>query len=134
LATQDGNWLVVAPGLPASGRANTVNRNALGILLRAMDKEGTLRLDDVANFAIAQNKAPSMNDFDMIYPRLINSSATNRSLMPLVGNYSVYRFYGTLTAGQRQAVQASQQIPFMNLSQQQIGLIADLLYNSPQGP
>jgi hypothetical protein len=135
ISKQDDNWIVVSPGLPASARVNTVNRAALGSLLRSMDKNDTLRLDEVANFALAQDKVPGMNDFDILYPRLINDSITNRSLTPLAtGSYSLYKFFATLSSGQRDAIGSGRQIPFTNYSSQQLALIADMLYNSPQGP
>lgn len=135
VAQQDESWIVVSPGMPYSGRARTISRSALGNLLRTLDKTGTLRLDDVCNFAGATNKVPGLNDFDTLYPRLINDSATNRQIMPLaMGSFSLYKFYGSLSSGQRQAVGSGQQIPFSSFSSQQLDLIADMLYNSPQGP
>jgi hypothetical protein len=132
---QDGDWIVISPSMPYSGRAATINRSALGNLLRTLDKQGSLRLDEVANFAMAQNKVPGMNDFDIFYPRLINDSATDQYLMPLaMGNYSMYRFYATLSTAQRNAIASGQQISNMNLSSEQTALVADMVYNSMQGP
>jgi len=134
-AKQDDSWIVVSPALPATGRSETVNRSALGTLVRALDKNGQFSLDDLGNFATAQDKVPGLNDFDAIYPKLINASVTNRDFVPLAtGSYSLYRFYGTLTGAQRAAVAGGRQISFSNLSPEQIGLISDMLYNSAQGP
>ncbi len=131
----DGDWIVVSPNLPASARANAVDRSALGILVRSLDKNGMLHLDDLCNFALAQSKVPAISDADYTYVRLINGSAASREFMPLAsGSYSLYRFYGSLSGPQRQSVASGQQISFMNLSSQQLGLVADMLYNSPQGP
>ncbi|MFI5384778.1 MAG: hypothetical protein ACHQ50_01545 [Fimbriimonadales bacterium] len=134
-ATQDESWIVVSPEAPATGRANTVSRSVLKGLLAKMDKSGFLRLDEVADFALAESKTPGLEDIDIQYPRLINNASADRDLMPLaMGSDSLYKFYGTLSSSQREAVAASRQISFMNLSGQQIALIADMLYNSQQGP
>lgn len=132
---QDGDWIVVSPGLPASGRAGMVNRTALRSLLQAMAKAGSLHLDDVAGFALAEPKTPGMNDIDMLYPQLISNAITDHDLMPLaMGSDSLYKLYATLAPQQRNALAASRQLPFMNLGPQQLELISDILYNSFQGP
>jgi hypothetical protein len=112
-----------------------VSRTALGNLARTIDKNALLRLDDVANYALASTHAPQFNDIDILYPRLLNDSVADRDLGPLVtGSYSLYKFYGSLSGGQRDTLMAGKQMSFTSLSPMQTNLLADLLYNSSQGP
>ncbi|HTQ12215.1 MAG TPA: hypothetical protein VMI31_19280 [Fimbriimonadaceae bacterium] len=135
VAKQDGDWLEVSPEFPAAARAGKVDRAALGTLLRALDKNGEFSLDDLCGFAVAQDKVPGLNDIDGIYPRLVNTSAANSDFSPLAtGSYSLYRFYGTLTSGQRQAVASGRQMAMSGLGPDQLALVSDMLYNSAQDP
>ncbi|HVT13089.1 MAG TPA: hypothetical protein VHE55_12565 [Fimbriimonadaceae bacterium] len=134
-ATQDGDWMVVSPLHPASARAETIDRPALKTLLQSMDRNDCVRLDDAANFALAETKVPGLRDFDILYPRMINNGATEHDLLPLaLGSFGTYKFYGSLSPGQRQSVMSGQPYSFSNLTPQQVSLIADMLYNSPMPP
>lgn len=134
-AAQDGDWMVISPRYPATARINTVDRGALKKLLQTMDRLGVIRLDDAAEFALAETKVPGLNDFDILYPRMINDGATDHDLAPLAyGSFTLYKFYGSLSSGQRQALASGRQLSFSGLSSQQTALIADMLYNSPMPP
>jgi len=134
-AAQEDSWIVVSPGLPATGRAETVDRPALGVLLRALDKNGQFSLDDLCNFAVAQTKVPGLTDIDFTYARLINTTAADADMSPLAtGSYSLFRFYGTLTSGQGEVAASGRPLAFMNLSPDQLSLISDMLYNDAQNP
>lgn len=131
----DGDWIVVSPTQPFAGRAATVNRAAVRNVLRVMDKEGALHLDDVAAYALAENKIIGLTDIDFLYPRLINASLASTNIASLAtGSDSLYKFYGTLSQNQRQAIASGQQVRLGNLNQEQLGYVAEMLYNSPQGP
>lgn len=134
-SNQDGDWMVVSPRYPATSRVNTIDRGALKTLLQNMDHLGVIRLDDAANFALAETKVPGLNDFDILYPRMINDGATDHDLAPLAyGSFTLYKFYGSLSSGQRQALASGRQLNFSGLSSQQTALIADMLYNSQMPP
>ncbi len=134
-ATQDGDWMVVSPSHPASARIETIDRSALKTLLQSMDKNKGARLDDVANFALAETKVPGLRDFDILYPKLIDNAATEHDLQPLAfGSFPTYRFYGSLSGGQRQSVMSGRQFGFANLTPQQMALVGDMLYNSVMPP
>lgn len=131
---EENGWMVVAPVRPYSARAAKIDRSAVGNLIRKMDKEKGIRLDDVAAFATATTKVPSYQEIDLLYPQLIDASTTNSSLAPLMYNLPMYKFYGSLSSAARQSFGSGQQIRFASLSAQQLDLVADMLYNSPQGP
>lgn len=136
LTAEEGDgWMVISPMSPYTARVNKVDRSAVASLLREMDQDKTLRLDSVAGFAVSQDKIPGFEDIDILYPRMIDSALTDASLTPLAsGSFSLYKFYGLLPPASRQAVAAGRQIRLGMLSSQMKGLVADMVYNSPQGP
>lgn len=129
------DWYVVSPLAPAQARDLTVDRPALGKLLRALDRSKLLRLDDIAAFAVAQAKVPGFDDIDGDYVGMIDYAALGRTFGPLVGGeYPTYRLYGTLSPAQRRTLQDKGRFPMMNMTPAQVSLIADMVFNSYEGP
>lgn len=134
LETSD-DWYVVAPVAPAQARELAVDRAALGKLLRTLDRTHLLRLDDIAAFAVAQAKVPGFDDIDGDYVGMIDHAALGRTFGPLImGDYPTYRFYGTLSPAQRQALRDEGRFAIANMTPAQVSLIADMVFNSYEGP
>lgn len=133
---QDNGWLLVEPRNPASSRDRRVNRVALGAALKAMNGKGYLSLDDWANFAKKQAKAPRFGEFDESFFRLINTPAADAGLgqFSFGGGWQTLQFYGSLTTAQKQAMAQNGRVSLNSLSAYQIGLVAEQVFNSFEGP
>ncbi len=129
-------WMIVAPQKPSESRTRVVNRQALGTTLRVADARGNINLDVWADFASKQRKAPRSGEIDESYLRIINNSAAEEGLSQFSfnGGWQTLQFYASMSTAQRQALQQSGQIQLRTLSQYQIGLVMDQLFNSFDGP
>lgn len=129
-------WMIVSPKNPVLAREKRVNRSALGTTLRTMDSKGFLSLDDWAAFATRQSKAPRIGEIDDNYLRMINNPAADEGLgqFGFGGGWQTLQFYASMSSAQRQALMQNGQIPLRNLSQFQIGLVNDQIFNSFDGP
>jgi hypothetical protein len=132
---KDG-WLLVSPKSPAASRTETVNRVALGNALKQLDQKGNLNLDQWSTFAAAQSKAPKMQDIDDYYLRFINTPVAEYGLnqFSFNGGWDTLRFYASLSTGQRQTLSQNGRLPIANLSNFQIGLVSEQVFNSFDGP
>lgn len=137
LKINDANgWMVISPKNPSSAREKKVNRAALGASLRVMNSKGYISLDDWAAFATRQPKAPRMGEIDESYLRMINNSAADEGLgqFSYGGGWQTLQFYASMSNGQRQALQQNGRIPLRTLSQFQMGIVNDQIFNSFDGP
>lgn len=121
-------WMTISPRFPVTSGSVQVNRPALGILLRALATRGYLKLADVSAFALASNPAELVQR----YLETINLAAGSR--LWSMGDWRLLKFYGSLTDAQRAQATGQSQIPLLNLSDQQATLLADMVFNSVEGP
>lgn len=121
-------WMMIAPKFPVASGSVQVNRPALGVFVRALATRGYLKLADVSAFALASNPAELVQK----YLETINLAAGSR--LWSMGEWRLLRFYGSLTDAQRQQVAGQSKIPLLNLSDQQATLLADMVFNSFEGP
>ena len=133
---EESGWLLVAPQSPASARDRRVHREALGNALRQMDAKGYLGLDQWANFASRQAKAPRMSEIDDAYLRLINGPAADSGLNQFMmsGGWQMLQFYSSMSNGQRQTMAANGSLPLGTLSARQRNLVHEQGFNSIEGP
>ncbi len=126
-------WLEVAAQLPGEAIQNPVNREALGGLVRSLDFQKYLKLDDMASFSLAQNKPVSSSDIDGLYLKLVNSGQASSA-----GNYLdnpwTLRIYATLTPFQRSSADAKRPLSLSDLTSQQRDWLAHDIFNSWDGP
>lgn len=134
--TDTNGWMVISPKTPSAARDKKVNRAALGATLRVMNSKGYISLDDWATYSTRQAKAPRMGEIDESYLRMINNSAADEGLgqFSYNGGWQTLQFYASMSNGQRQALQQNGRVPLRTLSQQQIGIVNDQIFNSFDGP
>lgn len=134
--TDASGWLLVSPKTPSAAREREVNRVALGATLRVMDSKGFISLDDWAAFATRQPKAPRSGEIDESYLRLINNAAADEGLnqFSFGGGWQMLQFYAGMSTAQRQALSQNGSVALRTLSQQQIALVNDQIFNSFDGP
>lgn len=113
IALQAG-WLIVSPCEPVLATLDRTNRAGLGNLLRTLDRQKFLNLDQIAQFALSQEKPASEGELELVYMRLINAGAANRAYDP--ENWLMYRLYGSMAPSQRQELFAGRPVRWMNLS------------------
>ncbi|MDR3688644.1 MAG: hypothetical protein P4L46_04635 [Fimbriimonas sp.] len=134
LAVQENaGWLTVCARHQATGTQNRVSREYLGPMLRTLDSTRILRLDDMAPFAVRQEKPASMGDIDGIYLQIVNHTAGQKAMNYLSGPWTL-RFYAALTPAEKSAVQAGQPISFTDLTSQQVDWLSYDVFNSEDGP
>jgi hypothetical protein len=134
--TVDGEWMTIAPRHHAAALGRKVIRAALGKALRNLEAQGYLNLNDLGSFALAQPKQLGNGDFDFAYMRLVNAGFADQVLSrySFGGGWGMLRFYATLTGPQKQALGNQQQLPFANLTAQQMDMLTDQVFNSFDGP
>ncbi len=131
----DLGWIIASPKSPSSSRSQSVNRFALGNALRQLNAKGFLSLDEWADFASKQAKAPGFSQIDDTYLRLINSPVADAGLGQFSnGGWQTLQFYASLSTVQRQALAQSGRVPMNTLSTYQIGLVFEQVFNSYDGP
>ncbi len=133
---EEAGWMIVSPKTPSSAREQQVNRAALGKALRLLHSKGYLGLDDWAAYAAKQAKNPRSGEIDDGYLRLINSPAADAGLgqFNFGGGWQTLQFYASLSSAQRQTLAQNGQVALRTLSQYQIGLVTEHIYNSFDGP
>ncbi|MGV3618950.1 MAG: hypothetical protein ACO1SV_26790 [Fimbriimonas sp.] len=126
-------WLQVSPKYPVTAREQAIDRVAFGRLGRTLQDGGFVRLNELANFATAQTKAVSTQDFDGSALRLINAGAATTAIGPL-SEPNILRLYATLTPAQQNTLGNGGAIPFTQLTGAQRTIIANDVFTSFDGP
>lgn len=119
-------WLMVAPRQPVLATLNRTNRAALGVLLRSLEDQKFLSLDQICRFALGQEKPVGDGELEMVYMRLINAGAANRAYNP--DDWLMYRVYGSMAPSQRQALFGGRPVRWMNLSSAAKDNLAKLVF------
>ncbi len=130
-----GGWLIAKPANLVASLDNRVDRQALGRALRAMATQGTLSLDEQANYALNSPQVMQQFGIDAEYFRLLDPSVGVRTLSQLYSvQRDVLRFWGALTAGQRRSLLAGERLSFGRLAGNARSAVNSLIYNSSDGP
>lgn len=100
VTTKDG-WTDITSAVPAYDRELRVNRAALGEALRTVARKGTLSVDELAKWSLAQANPSTTEDYRMVALRHISAIEAGR-VSPLMAQPYGIRLLGTLTARQRE--------------------------------
>lgn len=135
-STTEGNWTSLEPKAHISAESEAINRKGLGKILRSLDSKGSLRLDEIAAFALAQNKAPSDRDFAVAYMRGINMGFCEESFLPLGSNemWGMVQLYAVLTPGQKQQLASDAGLRLGQVTTTQRNLVTSQVFSSSDGP
>ena len=127
LETKDG-WMVLKPTRPVLERMKHVDRAALTRLIAVAQAKRMVPLDDLAAYAVANG--PLMgNDVSRLYSLLfVPGAALGMTGMGGMSNWDMLRFYGSLTADQRQALGGGNQIAMRTLLPGQVDLVKRMTY------
>ena len=117
-------WTEVRPSRPSSARKMRVNREVLGKFVRAINKKGSLRLDDLASFALLSPQSEN-GEVAMMYTTLLTG---DYSMMARQGNWEMLRFYGSLSLPQRQSMIDGRPLSVANLSPLQRDILTKMVY------
>jgi hypothetical protein len=120
---KDG-WLTLSSRAPATARRTRMDRALLGQFLRAIAKEGRASLDQMANYAIG------------VEGELYNSLGF--SMMQMIVPYqmdmyyeaSMLRFYGHLSASERQTLSRGGTLAIGRLTSPQSAAINEMIFGS----
>ena len=131
----DGTWTVIGAATPSRLREGFADRRALRTLVGAIARTGFLRLDDAAQYALAQREEAGARYLGApIVTILQGQSAFAYGTDPLVSEFETLRVYGSLSAAQRAALLAGQNVPYSALSPEASDAIGRILFDSPTGP
>jgi len=130
---QSNGWVVISPSEPNAAEYQRVNRVALAKLIRALDEKGAVSIDDIATFALSQEKPVVPYDVDGKFLQTVCGSAGKKAVTAL-RQPDVLRIYGTLNSGQRAAMLASASISIDHMTVDQKKWLADDIFNSNDGP
>jgi hypothetical protein len=108
---QEPNWLIARALDPVMSRRMKVDLSALGALLRATDRRGTIFLSDISAFAAA---APE--DFERIGLMIRFIVALPKALRVLEQwNWQLLRFHGMLPEAPRRFLESGGKLPYAQL-------------------
>ncbi|MCX7798764.1 MAG: hypothetical protein N2109_00290 [Fimbriimonadales bacterium] len=120
----EGDWIVGKPTRPWYQRQQRQDRAALARLIASAGARGTLRLDDLASYALTNPPLLESPVASLLALLTIPGAASNPNSM----QWELLRFYGSLTAGQRQRLAAGDAIPLRELTPSQRGNVWRMVY------
>ena len=128
LTEREENWLIISPARPNEMRTKQVNRIALGELLRSCRSNEGLRLDELSQMAVRQEKPVKSQDIDglqirVIFPELFEAA------IEAFGRTDQLRILGTLTAAERSLMERNAPIPLGMLTPSQFNWLGDDVFN-----
>lgn len=129
---EQGGW-IMATATDPTGVPNThVNRATFRKVLRSLNAQGAVRLEELTEFAKAQIKPAANGDYDGFCMRLINDNSAEDALR-MLEDPDTLRFYAALNPEQRRVLASGG-----TLRASEIGPALDYLareyYQSPGGP
>jgi hypothetical protein len=129
---EEEGWLVMGPELPHQLRMERMDREAASRLLHAVHKHGLMRLDDLAAYAAQRPQPLPTNALDQAYLGAIHPGA-RAELAAAPFNWRTLRFYGLLSARQRQDLFAGRTLPFQGMSQELSAVVNSIVYDEGVG-
>lgn len=127
VAMEDG-WLVVRPSKPAQSRKERVDRVALARFIAACVGKEVPSLDDLAAYA-AVAEPPMVTP--LVSPYIANYAASvfQGGFMGML-SWDMLRFYGTMSASQRQVLASGGRLNFGSLSPVQRALVDKMTFGA----
>lgn len=137
--SKGGGWMTITPLDWSSMWQERVNRVGLERLIQLLDQNGTVSLDQLAEFAkFAPENSPrdfgGMREFVGSYAQMIEPSAMETSLEDLFENRRALKFYAMLPVQTRSALMAGEEINVAGLDASIRALLHRMVYWSWQGP
>lgn len=129
-ASEQGGWLALSPQYLSESYAGRLDRPVLGAFLRKAAVDGLARLDDLGQYMLRQPLIASGGHFEARYLTLICANAPP----DMTETRLALRFYGMLSAGQRQTLFNGGHVGLGTLSPQQSAVLRGLVYDSMGGP
>ncbi|MBS1716020.1 MAG: hypothetical protein JST30_16965 [Armatimonadetes bacterium] len=132
VVNKDG-WLTVWPARKFEAREARVDRKALAKAIASAKGPAGLRLDDVANYAL---KAPAGTNgaLDLAVMRAVDPTAGDVLQQAYGDNRDVLMMYAAMTPQTKAALFEGRRMPATSVSNNASALLADLVYNSMDGP
>jgi hypothetical protein len=128
------DW-VIRPRDLDHARASRINRVALARLAQAIDPDGLVRVSDMAAFASAQPKAPSLQEYDGLLLRLLAPGSLAEIASRRVGSaWTMLRLLGALSNAQRQALAAGRPLNLGSMPADAQNLVVEDVFHSTDGP
>ncbi len=125
----DPGWLSVQPRTPEQARAVRLNRVAMATLVQAGRTRGSVSLDEMSTFALSVDD-PMDGGLAMLYTLLFVPGSMSPSMMMGTSNWSMLRFYGSLSGPERQAVQRGGRMSFAFMQPSQLALVSRMVFGA----
>lgn len=133
--TREGNFMVARPVFPVTARKTKANRVRLERLLRNLDRNERLSLDDLAAYAYGQPSARGPDSLDSALLRLLDPIVADQEfLQGMSGQRDMLRLWGSFSPSQRQSLAGGYPLPVGSLSADQQAIVARMTYHSIDGP
>jgi hypothetical protein len=134
IAESDG-WIVIRPAERFTAREQQVDRVALAKLLKSLNTNGRLTLDELATYSLTAEAINPINGIDFFSMRIVDPATADRQFNSVFqGNRQMLQFYGLLGASQKTSLGAGRPLPLSGLSQRQRDLVHAMVYHSLDGP
>jgi hypothetical protein len=131
--TAEENWLTIAPKSRLKSRNERIDRVALKNLIDAIVKKGSPRLDDIALYA-TRSPVLANGSFDIAIIRAIDP-ASSQAVSDVYGqDRDMLLLFASLGSGTRQNLAKGQPTPVSSVATTATALVADMTFNSPDGP
>ncbi len=133
IASANG-WIKVTPQFLSISRFKRSDRLIGGQLLRSVNRQKTMTLDDSASFAAKRGTALSHSHFEIPYLNVVNQQAgsTMEGMSPF--NWGMLKLYGTMDVQMRRNMLNEGQVRASSLSPEQMAIFDRMVYDDMQGP
>ncbi len=121
-ADQDGHWLTIRPALPSEARAKRLDREALRELIDHCIGQSPPPLDLLSRYCATQPLVGHNESFESVWLRM-NCSEIAKKLYQHVPERCMYRFWGLLSASQRDRIRNGKSIAMGSLLPEQRTLL-----------
>ena len=128
-------WLTITPSSPVTYRESFVDRTALGTLMRSTYSKGYANLEDIARFAVAQERMVGASTFGQFHLQIVQkmSGIMTRNYLS-VNEFDGTRLYGLLSPNQRQMMLNGGKLAIRTLDASQLDALYRVTYDSIFGP
>ncbi|MBV6459607.1 MAG: hypothetical protein HONBIEJF_02757 [Fimbriimonadaceae bacterium] len=128
-------FVVVRPNRPYTARRQKVDRAKLERMLKYLDRNGRISLDELAAYAYAHPVAPAFDSLDTAMIRLLDPATADQEFMrSMTGQRDMLRLWGAMSSAQRQSLLNGIPVPITNMNNEQQGIVARLTFQSQDGP
>lgn len=128
------DW-VIRPRDLDHARASRIDRIALARLAQTIDPDGLVRVSDMATFAAAQPKPPSLQEYDGLLLRLLAPGSLAEIASRRFGSaWTMLRLLGALSGTQRQALAAGRPLNLGSMPAAAQNVVLEDVFHSADGP